>query len=69
MSRLRTKSIRTMFHAYADENCRINKDDAAITKRLIREELQSRLNKALVLLDTAMTDADAEQIYKQFVEH
>lgn len=63
------KSIKRLFSIYADENNRINEDDAALTKRLIREELRRRTEAAIQLLEQAKTEKDAEQIYKQFIEH
>ena len=69
MDKYRLKSIRTLFHNYADENNRIDRTDAEETQQRIRNELQRRLQTAITLLETAKTDADAEQIYKQFVEH
>ena len=40
---------------------------AAITKELIRQELYRRVRRSLKALDEAETKADAEQIYKQFI--
>lgn len=63
------KSIKKLFSIYTDENNRINEDDAALTKRLIREELRRRTETAIKLLEQAKTEKEAEQIYKQFIEH
>lgn len=44
-------SIDHLMRIYADENFRIDKRDAAVTKKLIREELRRRVDTALRILD------------------
>lgn len=44
-------SINHLMRIYTDENFRIDKRDAAITKKLIREELRRRVDTALRILD------------------
>lgn len=64
-----TRSIESLFMAYQFENDRINKEDAAITKRLIRAELYERVNRALRILDTIDDEARVHRFYeKQFIQ-
>ena len=55
-------SIDRLMRIYTAENFRIDKRDAAITKKLIREELTRRVNTALRILDqmedTGSVDTD-----------
>lgn len=66
-----SRSIYNLFMAYQFENDRINKEDAAITKRLIRAELHNRVNRALEILDTIDGD-DPHRVHrfyeKQFIQ-
>ena len=61
------ETLERLFKAYQHENGRICRKDAALTKELIRQELYRRVRRSLKALDEAETDADAEQIYKQFI--
>lgn len=61
------ETLETLFNQYQHENGRICKKDAAITKELIRKEIYRRVRRSLKALDEAETKADAEQIYKQFI--
>ena len=61
------ETLETLFNQYQQENGRICKKDAAITKELIRKEIYRRVRRSLKALDEAETKADAEQIYKQFI--
>lgn len=64
-----TRSIESLFMAYQFENDRINKEDAAITKRLIRAELHDRINRALSILDTIDDENRVHRFYeKQFIQ-
>lgn len=64
-----TRSIESLFMAYQFENDRINKEDAAITKRLIRAELHDRINRALAILDTIDDENRVHRFYeKQFIQ-
>ena len=64
------RSIASLFAAYQDENDRIVKEDAAITKRLIRQELHARLDLALHLLDGISNPGRVQQLYEnQFIAH
>ena len=69
MNGYRFKSLKTLFTNYADENTRVDKRDACVTKKLIRDELQRRLRSSLQMLDEAESQAEVEQTYKQFIEH
>ena len=60
-------TLERLFKQYQDENGRICRKDAAITKELIRQEPYRRVRRSLKALDEAETEADAEQIYKQFI--
>lgn len=53
-------TIDHLMRIYTDENFRIDKRDAAITKKLIRVELQRRLDTALRILDN-MEDRGADE--------
>lgn len=44
-------SIDRLMRIYTHENFRIDKRDAAVTKKLIREELRRRVDTALRILD------------------
>lgn len=68
MSSYQLKSLNKLFRIYADENTRIDKNDAAKTQELVRNELHRRLQTALTLLETATTEAEADKIYQQFIE-
>lgn len=59
-------SVQSLFCHYAHENGRICKEDAAVTKRLIREELHRRLDAAIASLDEASFFEDGETVYGQF---
>ena len=61
------ETLETLFNQYQHENGNKNKKDAAITKELIRKEIYRRVRRSLKALDEAETKADAEQIYKQFI--
>ena len=63
-----TKSLKQLFQAYAFENDRTNQEDAAATKKGIVLELERRVRTSLMLLESA-SEADVEQIYRQFIEH
>lgn len=64
-----TRSIESLFMAYQFENDRINKDDAATTKRLIRAELHDRINRALAILNTIDDENRVHRFYeKQFIQ-
>lgn len=64
-----TRSIESLFIAYQFENDRINKEDAATTKRLIRAELHERINRALAILDTIDDESRVHRFYeKQFIQ-
>lgn len=69
MNGYRFKPLKTLFTNYADENTRVDKRDAGVTKKLIRDELQRRLRSSLQMLDAAGSQSEVEQIYKQFIEH
>lgn len=63
------RTIEFLFTAYQFENDRINKQDAATTKRLIRAELHDRINRALDILDTITDDTRVHRFYeKQFLQ-
>lgn len=59
-------SVQSLFCHYAHENGRICKEDAAVTKRLIREELHRRLDAAIASLDEASFFEDGEAIHDRF---
>ena len=57
-------STQTLITIYADEASRINQDDAAITKALIKKELQRRFDATLRLLDDPQTAENPQGLYK-----
>lgn len=63
-------TIDHLMRIYTDENFRIDKRDAAITKRLIRQELNRRVSTALRILDqmedrrSVDTDARVNRFYE-----
>ena len=62
--------FRTLWHLFQQsqfENNRINKEDKARTKALLKKELNRRLSYAIKALDEAETETAAQQIYKQFI--
>ena len=59
------RSIESLFTAYQFENDRINKEDAAITKRLIRAELLARVNNALDILDSMDDESKVHRFYER----
>ena len=62
-------SIERLFKCYQFENDRIDKADAAKTKRLIRQELVYRVNHALDILDTISDEKCVSRFYdKQFLQ-
>lgn len=61
------ETLERLFKDYQHENGRICRKDAATTKELIRQELYRRVRRSLKALDEAETEADVEQIYKQFI--
>lgn len=66
MNSYATKSLLQLFEGYQFENGRGNKEDAKITKALIKKELKDRLNKAISLLDECSNPDEVIKIYKQF---
>lgn len=58
--------IDRLMRIYAFENGRINKDDAAATKKLIRAELRRRVDTALRILD--QMDDYNEECVNRFYE-
>lgn len=52
-----------LIEGYAFESKRINKDDADLTKRLIKNELKRRFNSTLKLLDDKQTDENPTGTY------
>ena len=53
-------SIDHLMRIYTDENFRIDKRDAAITKKLIRNELHRRVDVALHILESMEDRGDVE---------
>ena len=69
MTGYENRSIESLFMAYQFENDRIIKEDAAVTKRLIKAELHARIDHALKILDTIDDDARVHRFYeKQFIQ-
>ena len=62
----RTKSLKELLETYSFENGRINKEDADTTKAYIVNEVYARIKDTFDWLDN---NADAESVYKQFIEH
>lgn len=67
MTGYETKTMRKLFEQYAEENTRICKKDAEMTKKLIVREVYSRIKRSFDMLETA-SEEEATQIYKQFIE-
>ena len=63
----RDRSTGALFELYGWEQGRINREDAAQTQRLLRAELYRRFHRALECLDDAQTDAEALEVYSQFL--
>lgn len=64
-------SIDRLMRIYTNENFRIDKRDALITKKQIREELYRRVNTAFYILDQ-MEDAgtvDTDKCVNRFYEN
>lgn len=62
----RTKSMKELLEAYSFENDRANKEDAAITKAYIVNEVYARIKSTFDWLEDG---ADVESVYKQLIEH
>ena len=63
-NRYRTWSTEKLISAYADEANRINQDDAKITQKLIKQELQRRFDATIRLLDDPQTATNPQGLYK-----
>ena len=63
--------IDRLMRIYTNENFRIDKRDALITKKLIREELYRRVNTALHILDKMddVVDVDTDKRVNRFYEN
>ena len=59
------RSIEFLFRAYQFENDRISREDAAITKRLIRTELLTRVKRALEILDAMDDESRVHPFYEE----
>lgn len=67
MTGYETKTMKRLFEQYAEENNRICKEEAEMTKKLIVREVYSRIKRSFDMLENA-TEEEAAQIYKQFIE-
>lgn len=59
----RNKTTEELVRAYADEADRISKEDAEITRTLIKKELKRRFNAFVRLLDDEQTEANPAGTY------
>lgn len=64
MNPYRTRTTQTLIRQYADEADRLNKNDADITRRLIKAELSRRFNAVLNLLDDDQTRENPDGTFK-----
>lgn len=62
-----SKSMKQLFSCYYDESLRINQEDAAATKSLIRDEIYARVEDALDLLAESGSADNVDSIYRQFL--
>lgn len=61
------KSIKELFEIYEDENHRINESDAQITKDLIKNEINERVQKVFRVLDGGDT-VNVDSLYNEFIQ-
>lgn len=61
------KTIKELFAMYADENNRINREDAENTQKHIVNEMYERLNKVFRVLDSGEA-VNVESLYNEFLQ-
>ena len=61
------KTIEELIEMYADENNRVNKDDAIQTKKLIVNEIYSRVKRTFDVLDYNV-DVNVNSLYQEFIQ-
>lgn len=61
------KTIEELIEMYADENNRINKEDAIQTKKLIVNEIYSRVKRTFDVLDYNV-DVNVNSLYQEFIQ-
>ena len=61
------KTLKELIEMYADENNRINKDDAKVTQKIIVNEVYERINKVFRILDSGET-VNIESLYNELIQ-
>lgn len=61
------KTIEELIEMYADENNRVNKEDAIQTKKLIVNEIYSRVKRTFDVLDFN-EDVNIKSLYQEFIQ-
>lgn len=61
------KTIEELIEMYADENNRVNKEDAIQTKKLIVNEIYSRVKRTFDVLDYNV-DVNVNSLYQEFIQ-
>lgn len=61
------KTIEELIELYADENNRVNKEDAIQTKKLIVNEIYSRVKRTFDVLDFN-EDVNVKSLYQEFIQ-
>lgn len=61
------KTLKELIEMYADENNRINKDDAKVTQKIIVNEVYERINKVFRVLDSEET-INVESLYNELIQ-
>ena len=61
------KTLKELLEMYADENGRINKDDAETTQRIIVNEVYERINKVFRVLDNN-ENVNIESLYAELIQ-
>lgn len=61
------KTIEELIEMYADENNRVNKEDAIQTKKLIVNEIYSRVKRTFDVLDFN-EDVNVKSLYQEFIQ-
>ena len=61
------KTIEELIEMYADANNRVNKEDAIQTKKLIVNEIYSRVKRTFDVLDFN-EDVNVKSLYQEFIQ-
>lgn len=61
------KTIEELIEMYVDENNRVNKEDAIQTKKLIVNEICSRVKRTFDVLDFN-EDVNVKSLYQEFIQ-